>query len=70
MAHSYNAATKAVQIFHPVVMRTTPTETITAGVGSFTSYQEHSRFYSAYVSSAHDAVSAVYLSKVQFDAEL
>ena len=70
LAHSYNAATKAVQIFHPVVMRTTPTETITAGVGSFTSYQEHSRFYSAYVSSAHDAVSAVYLSKVQFDAEL
>ena len=70
LAHTYNAATKAVQLFHPVVMRATPTETITAGAGSFTSYEENSRFYSAYVSAAHDAASAVYLSKVQFDAEI
>ena len=70
MAYNYNNANKMVQIYHPVTMRVTPTETITAGNGSFTSYDENTMFYSAYASSAYDATSAARLSSVKFDAEL
>ena len=70
MAYNYNNANKMVQIYHPVTMRVTPTETITAGNGSFTSYDENTMFYSAYASSAYDATSAARLSSVKFSAEL
>ena len=69
MSHNYNAATKIVQIWHPVEMRTVPTETITVGNGSFTSYQETTKFFSSYSTSAHDDGTADRLSKVQFAAD-
>ena len=66
---NYSSSNKVVEIAHPVTIRTTPTETMTVGGGSFTHFSETNMGFRAWASSATDG-STVYFTKAVFSAEL
>ena len=66
----WDSAHRVLQIDHPVWMRATPTETLTAGFGTFVFQNESNKRISYYTASAYNDGDEDNLTKVVFSAEL
>ena len=66
----WDSAHRVLQIDHPVWMRATPTETLTAGFGTFVFQNESNKRIAYYTASAYNDGDEDNLTKVVFSAEL
>ena len=69
-AFQYESAHKFVQDFFPVTMRTTPSYTITYNTSSPTPYHVNPNMFKAYVSSAYNSTTPVFMESAIYFAEL
>ena len=68
-ATAYSTDHKIAHIYHPVPMRTTPTEDMSTSA-SFTHYKESEKMFNAYVAHNIDTGGSKFFSQAKFSAEL
>ena len=66
----YHATHKFVHTFFPVSMRDVPTAVVTYSSGSPSAYKVTTDHFKAYVGSAYDSTTSIYMTAAQYAAEV